>query len=212
MSAPAPNPLRPYVDDVARLIRARTKDDQGQEVGTFTANTRPTADQVEAHIDAALALMSSRIPPSANMPEALWPAARNLVAYRAALQIEKSYFPEQVRADRSAYQHLREEYNDDLQALLAALAESGAGVPGSRRGSELTPTWLHEYAFGAAGLGWTPAMLTWVEPYGDVGVDYWPQPENPQNWQSRAQPPREGVAEDLPVGQIEARPAKDVRP
>jgi hypothetical protein len=206
------SPLRPYVEDVARLLRARTKDDQGQEVGTFTASTRPTADQVEAHIDAAVGLLATRIPPADKIPEALWPAARNLAAYRAALQIEKSYFPEQVRADRSAYQHLREEYNDDLAALLQAIAETGAGAAGHRAGSELTPTWLHEYSFGAAGLGWTPSMLTWVEPYGDVGVDYWPQPETPENWRNRAQPPREGVPDDVPVGQIEARPAKDYQP
>jgi hypothetical protein len=211
MSTPTPTPptdpdqLKPYVEDVARLIRARTKDDQGREVGTFTADTRPTADQVEAHIEAALGLVSTRLP--SVIPDRLQPAVRNLVAYRAALQIEKSYFPEQVRSDRSAYTQLRDEYNEDLAALLNAIAEiPGYGAPGKRAGSEFTPTWLHEYAYANL-LGWTPAMMTWVEVYGDVGTDYWPEPENPMNWQAAHQPPRQGVPDDLPVGQEPARQA-----
>src|SRR5215471_4111698 len=100
MSAPTskltpvdPADLRPTVDDVARLIRARTKDDTGDEVGTFTADTRPTADLVEGHIDAALALVGTHLPPPARIDARFGPAVAALVAYRAALQIEKSYFP-----------------------------------------------------------------------------------------------------------------------
>jgi len=214
MSTPTPPPptdpeqLKPYVEDVARLIRARTKDSQGREVGTFTPDTRPTADQVEAHIQSALALVSTRLPKV--VPAKLIPAVQSLVAYRAALQIEKSYFPEQVRADRSAYTQLRDEYNEDLAALLTALAETpGYGAPGKRAGSEFTPTYLHEYAFATA-AGWPPYMFTWVEVYGDIGSDYWPEPENPMNWQTSGQPPRQGVPADLPVGQEPARQARTV--
>ena len=178
-----PAELRPIVDDVARLIRARTKDDEGREVGTFTDKTRPTATQVEGHIDAALALVGTHLPPPAQLDEYFAPAVRALVAYRAALQIEKSYYPEQVRTDRSAYEQLRQEYLDDLNALretIAAGGTDGAGAAGHRAHSE-----------------WTPTLL---KVYGGFG-DYWPEAENPANWRLPLQPPREPpLDEDLPVG------------
>lgn len=119
------DPARPTVDDVALLLRARTKDSNGNEVGTFDDDTRPTADQVEEQIDVAVALVGMRLPPTDKLPVALQPAIAALVAYRAALRIEKSYFPEQIRSDRSAYDQLKEEYTDDLAALQDALAGGG---------------------------------------------------------------------------------------
>jgi len=111
---------RPTVDDVALLIRARTKDSMGNEVGTFDDETRPTADQVEEQIDAAVALVGMRLPAPENLPDNLMPAVASVVAYRAALRVEKSYFPEQVRSDRSAYDQLLAEYTTDLEALVEA--------------------------------------------------------------------------------------------
>lgn len=177
-----PDPLRPSVDDVAVLLRARTKDSEGREVGTFNDDTRPNGDQVEVHIDNAVVLLRSRLPYS--LPDAYVGTVKALTAYRAALQIEKSYYPEQVRSDRSAYDQLREEYLDDLNALLEALSgagdEAGIGAEGHRAHSEWTPTFLRVY--------------------GDDGAYVWPEPENPANWRIWNQPPRVGVAEDLPVG------------
>jgi hypothetical protein len=49
MSVP-PDPAaswRPQVEDVAALLRARTKDANGEEHGTFDDSTRPNAIQVE---------------------------------------------------------------------------------------------------------------------------------------------------------------------
>lgn len=124
MSTPAP-PARPTVEQVANLLRARTKDSSGNEVGTFDDDTRPTADQVEEHIDAAVALVGARLPAIENLSVELQAAVSELVAYRAALRVEKSYFPEQVRSDRSAYDQLRQEYLDDLQAVLDTIDEGG---------------------------------------------------------------------------------------
>jgi hypothetical protein len=127
MTEPVPDPNlgRPSVDDVALLIRARTKDSQGNEVGTFDDDTRPTGDDVEKQIDASMSLVGSRCPPPHELPVELVPAFANLVAYRAALRVEKSYFPEQVRSNRSAYDELRQEYLDDLAAFLEAVAAGG---------------------------------------------------------------------------------------
>lgn len=120
-----PDPGRPTVEQVALLIRARTKDTFGNEVGTFDSDTRPTDVQVEEQIDAAMALVGVRFPATSGMTAEQVSAFAALVAYRAALRIEKSYFPEQVRSDRSAYPQLREEYLDDLQAFTNALAGGG---------------------------------------------------------------------------------------
>jgi hypothetical protein len=178
-----PDPLRPSVDDVARLIRARTKDAEGREVGTFNDETRPTADQVEEHITAAVGLIGVRFP--VDLDESFLPAVASLTAYRAAMQIEKSYFPEQVRSDRSAYDQLREEYQDDLAALIDAIGGDGDGGGSARR--------------PGAHSEWTPTFL-YASQYLDP-LDHWPEPENPANWRQPLQPPREPPEPgDLPVG------------
>jgi hypothetical protein len=193
---------RPSVADVAVLLRARTKDAEGREVGTFDDTTRPNAEQVEIHIDNAVALLAVRLP--RDLPDLYAPTVKALTAYRAALQIEKSYFPEQVRSDRSAYDQLREEYLDDLAALIDALAsaggEDGSGTAGSRAHSEWTPTFLAVYGntpIDPAIWGLDPEL--WARGY---YADHWPEPENPANWRaSPTQPPREPpLPEDLPVG------------
>lgn len=186
--------MRPSVEDVAALLRARTKDAEGREVGTFNDDTRPDAAGVESHIDAAMALLAPRFAVD-TLPEAWQPAFTSLVAYRAAMRIEKSYFPEQVRSERSPYEELRQEYVDDLQALTDAMAgagdDGGWGTLGHRAHSEATPTFLSVY-----GGGWLPGP-----PY-PSWYDYWPEPENPANWRaSPFQPPREPpLPEDVPVG------------
>ena len=129
---------RPTVDEVALLIRARTKDSMGTEVGTFTADTRPTDDQVEAQIDAAVALVGTRLPPIDRIAPELLPAVASVVAYRAALRIEKSYFPEQVRSDRSAYPQLYEEYQDDLAALIESVKAGGPELEAASGIGQLT--------------------------------------------------------------------------
>jgi hypothetical protein len=118
---------RPTVDQVANWIRARTKDSSGNEVGTFDAETRPTDTQVEGHIDDAYALVGVRLPALDDPALAgLLPAVAAVVALEAACQIEKSYWPEQVRSDRSPYTELRQEADDALDAL-AEQATAAAG-------------------------------------------------------------------------------------
>lgn len=86
---------RPTVDEVATLLRARTKPVDGQElIGTFTANTRPTAAQVEALIDG----MSDDITSAFvnEIPEGSYADVRRAITLRTAQFIEISYFPEQT--------------------------------------------------------------------------------------------------------------------
>jgi len=147
-TTPPPDPLtmpwRPTVDDVAALIRSRTKDAAMNEVGTFTADTRPTDAEVEQLITNGMAKIASRV--GWDLPADSWPEAVHLVALFAACEAELSYFPEQIRTDRSAYQQLWEIFTYDLDAFVEMVAN-------------LDPTTL------AAGEGtvWTPsATVLWA--------------------------------------------------
>src|SRR5262245_674328 len=123
-------PGRPSVEQVAVIIRARTKDTNGNEVGTFDTDTRPTDVQVEEQIDASMALVGLRVGALDKVPQDLLPGHAEVVALEAACRIEKSYFPEQVRSDRSNYTQLREEYLEALQALSDAVDAGGGEFVG----------------------------------------------------------------------------------
>lgn len=114
-----PNPgARPTVQGVATLLRARTKD-KTTEVGTFTADTRPTATQVETLIDQAVADVQMRT--GAMIPEDLEGAARHVTAIRAAMLIESSYLPEQTSGDNTVYLNFRFQYAEQIARLVQAV-------------------------------------------------------------------------------------------
>jgi len=116
-----PIDIAPSILDVAALLRARTKDANGVEVGTFTADTRPTDEQVLTLIDEAVADVQARMGPSP--PAELADAGRFAAALETACLIELSYWPEQVQSNRSAYQ----EYWEMLQTRFTALQEAARG-------------------------------------------------------------------------------------
>lgn len=109
------------VDDVAAIIRARTKDSSGNEIGTFTDATRPTDVQCQEAIDHAVVMVHTAV---AYIGEPCSDLARGCVALGAAAEIELSYFPEQSRSDRSIYTFLIQRYEAGLEGL--ALCVSGA--------------------------------------------------------------------------------------
>lgn len=178
MSEPTPElepwPL-PVVDDVAALLRARTKDADGAELGTFTDATRPTADEVERLIARAYGDVSTQT--GAVLGERLALEAAAMVALRAAMFVELSYFPEQVRTDRSAYQEYERIYDAGMTALRLAI-EGESGEFGSR--------------FGTLRLE-TPNRR---------GGSVWPEPENPANWPDPFNPPRSPVG-DEPASELQ---------
>lgn len=121
----------PTTQDVAALLRTRTKDLTGTEVGEFTADTRPTTDQAQDAIAQAYAEVTGRI--GLDIAERWIDAARAQIAIRAAMWIELSYFPEQVRSDRSVYQELAQQYANGATALDSTLADNDPGAGGSAR-------------------------------------------------------------------------------
>jgi hypothetical protein len=123
---PYPIHITPSVADVAALLRARTKDVNGVEIGTFNDDTRPTSSQAITLINEAVADIQARM--GLSPPPELAGAGKSAAAMMAACLIELSYFPEQVRSDRSAF----ESYWTLLQNKITALQEASRGLdPGA---------------------------------------------------------------------------------
>lgn len=140
----------PSAADVGAVLRARTKDVNGNEVGTFTPETRPTLVEVDLLIARALGRVSTRF--GDDLPEERHDDARSLAAIYTAMLIELSYFPEQVATGRSPYNQLRDLYNDQLKELEDAL---GLGPGDTTIGSdaELMPKYFFPEDIGGL-VGW----------------------------------------------------------
>jgi hypothetical protein len=135
-------PTRPSVDDVAALLRARTKDDNGEELGSFTDATRPTDLEVAVLIQLAEGDVIVQV--GSDLQPVYAAEAGSMIALRAACFVELSYWPEQVRADRSAYAEYWRMYEAGMAALLGAIAaggEAGGTVDAFPYGSIPTPSW-----------------------------------------------------------------------
>jgi hypothetical protein len=100
----------------------------GNEIGTFNDDTRPTSAQAANIIETACGEVQTAM--GISPPAYLAEAARSLSALRAAMLIELSYFPEQIRSDRSAYP----EYADMWTVQSQALTDAATGAaPGGNR-------------------------------------------------------------------------------
>lgn len=113
----------PSVDEVATILRARTKTTMGDERGTFNSDTRPNQLQVVDTIRLALRDVSMRV--GVTVPTDLVAEARGVVALRAAALIELSYFPEQSADTLTAYQSLRLSYEEAIGKLVSAVQLRG---------------------------------------------------------------------------------------
>lgn len=98
----------PTVSMVGSILRARTKDVDGNELGTFNDLTRPTDDQVRDIIQQATNDVTAAV--DTDVPVEAFAQARSVIALRAALLVELSFFPEQVPTGRSPYAQLLELY------------------------------------------------------------------------------------------------------
>jgi hypothetical protein len=166
-SAPARNlavlegGVRPTVASVAMLLRARTKIKGGKEQGTFTALTRPTAMEVDALIEDALDEVMGKVQP---VEEGQGPIGvgspyerrvRGAVRLYAAILVETSYFPEQVKAGQSVAETYLTLYEFRIRALIA---EGKAG---------------HVQGEGGMAEGDAPADPYWTFPENEGGLIGW---------------------------------------
>lgn len=111
--------IRPTLDEVANLVAPYTTS-MGNELGTFTADTRPTATEVNALIDVAVSDLRSRV--DAPIPDDRAEEARHLVALQTATLIQTSRFAENLDTDRSAYNQYSQMYLQAVEALRRELA------------------------------------------------------------------------------------------
>lgn len=130
----------PTVADIGNLLRARTVDASGNEVGTFNADTEPTGDNVTALIADAVGeaypVFGSDIPDAAGSePDALRNAAKKAVAYRAAALTELTYFAEEVQRGTSPYEQYQSAWEENLNRVAKAIESGGGDTPGGVGGS-----------------------------------------------------------------------------
>jgi hypothetical protein len=134
-SAPIQNaiaPELPTIRQVALHIRQRTITRNTNEFrGTFAHDTLPTEDEAAEAIDTARddVLTDVGALPTGLQPEAV-NAVRSLIALRAAMIIERSYYGEQVGANKSPYPALERDYLARLPRVIEAIAEAETVPPG----------------------------------------------------------------------------------
>lgn len=136
----------PTVEQVAALVRVRTQDDLGNQVGTFTQATRPTNTQVQELIRMEAAIMGARLGdldalgcPTA---EDIRTAAGALVAKRVAALVEAGYRPEELAEGRTAEGTWSAQFTADVQALQTAASACAAWQPDDQTGgSGPAPRW-----------------------------------------------------------------------
>lgn len=188
MTTPEPEPVPwplPETTDVAALLRARTKDNDGHELGVWTDATRPTDAEVEELIAMAYGDVSTQT--GAYLDDRLAVEAQAMVALRAAMFVELSYFPEQVRSDRSAYPEYERMYAAGMLAL-------GEAIAGNQPGG------------GTFRFASVPILSATTAGYYARMGSVWPEPENPENWPDPLYPPVS------PVGDAPSRRARPVPP
>jgi hypothetical protein len=138
----------PSAADVGAVLRSRTKDTNGNELGTFTAATRPTDDDVDALIATAVADVSAETGP---VPDEIQDAARRVTALRAACLVELTFFPEQINNGRSPYEQLKVLADDAFKRLTVQVGELQDG--GELGDTELLP--VFDFPVDAGGfVGW----------------------------------------------------------
>lgn len=151
----------PTVDDVGALLRARTQDSHDDELGTFTDDTRPTAEEVQIIIAQATSIVLGRTgkmdspPMTCDTAPDLRTNAQTAITMLAVMLVELSYFPEQVRSDRSAFEDYRSLWNDTMTALIDAAAECRGGevIPDDGGSYNPGPSWAFPVDGGGM-VGW----------------------------------------------------------
>lgn len=117
---------QPTLKEVGLYLRARTKDRFGNENGEFTAETRPTAREVEGLIAEAVGEVTSHLGDLEGETKCLHQLrkrAKGAVILYTAMLIELSYTPDQVGSGRSPFESFEKLYNARIKTLIEAVAE-----------------------------------------------------------------------------------------
>jgi len=115
----------PTLDQVGALLRARTKDKDGNELGTFTPETRPTDIEVFNLMYMANGSISQCIGDGTGIPVWALPPVGQYIAMRTAMLVELAYWPEQTDPADSIYQRLLELTAPMPEAICAWMSSAG---------------------------------------------------------------------------------------
>lgn len=138
MTAIAPTDILPTPEDIAACIHARTRDASGNEVGTFTPDTRPTGAQVQGIALRAARYVSLKLgDPTTEWTGDLKAAATDVAALYAALLIENSYFSDGSAPDEAGVDQLGRMVREQLAALVETAKDN---QPGSTRAYSIQQT------------------------------------------------------------------------
>jgi hypothetical protein len=133
----------PAVQDVANYLIARTRMANGELAGTFNSLTFPTDVQVLGIIQQQVSLYAPRM---GDVSDNLADSATALLALRAAIVVEESYFVEQIATDLSAHKEMVDEFKF---AMMDWRKAAEGDVPnGARTASEPIGTQYPGYATG----------------------------------------------------------------
>jgi hypothetical protein len=146
----------PTVQEVARMLRARTRNQAGELVRDFTDDTLPTAEDVQGLIEEAADEVTADISPDALLSSEYYEAARVLVILLASANVELSYWPEQAAQTNSMYDKLMARFNAKEAALIEAM---GGGIDDS-----VPPVDEFSTNWNTIGGGF-PQPMIWENPY-----------------------------------------------
>jgi hypothetical protein len=116
---------KPSIAEIGARMYARTLNKDGARTGTFTATTLPTATDVAALLEDALATVEAAV--GADLDGDFLKSARTCVIYNCAMLIELSYFPESSESGDSAYKAYEQRYEDTLKHLREAIEQDRPG-------------------------------------------------------------------------------------
>jgi len=115
----------PTISDVAAINLIRTRDANGVFQNTFNNSTVPSDEQARMCIHAAIQNVRPMI--GTDIPEDLIQEAQVVVAIRAMMYIELSFFGNEVAQRRSIYPELKTLFDEKLASLQSAIMAEEAG-------------------------------------------------------------------------------------
>lgn len=163
----APPGITPTLAEVGSLLRTRTRNSGGTELGTFTDDTRPTGSEVQNLIFSSVSEVQDSIG-TADVPPQVEQAVKNTIILYTAMQIELTYFPEQVGSGKSPYNEYKGLYDERLPRLVKAVERAEAGDTGPS--SDILPLYnfpdqAPDIVHKASSLGsqGDPSWTDWVQ-------------------------------------------------
>jgi hypothetical protein len=123
-----PADIQPALEGVGARIKGYTRDLDGNLLGTFTAETAPTAEEAQAEVLRAARYVAQEVgSPSVEWTEKLIESSRDAVAARAALLIASGSYGDGSATDETRVDQLGRIAREELKALKVASRDNRSG-------------------------------------------------------------------------------------